>query len=315
MKKTEWNCSFEPDSCNGREVPIGKEFQWNGCTFLVPAVYVCEEGLIVDFCIQTDREQYRVFLEKWRDLFEQEKSGGRIPAKEIARFEAENPLDRMFETSVRVNGKPLRYKGGNGMQWIPRDLIPIMCDEIDIKPFMVHYGLSEDQVWQFRRDLYFWDEEGVPEWKTLEVTLSQRPKMHPSTEFAMPEVGAYVSIRNPLDGGTHILTVTEVRQEQIRHFIQEDLLFPEHCQVMGYTLEPEIPKEVFFLADTAEPDQPKRVGSKSVIGAAIGVIVSNREKPEGRYASSSMHFEPVKDVIWQAQFRAKTVPDLTVTLI
>lgn len=315
MRKTEWNSRFEPDSCDGREVVVGKSFPWNGCICHVPAVYLCDEGLIVDFCIQAEREKYRAFLAKWRDLFERERNGGKIPAKDIARFEAENPLDRMFETSVRVNGKPLRYKGGNGMQWIPKDLIPIMCDEIDIRPFMLHYGLAEDQVWQFRRDLYFWDAEGAPELKTLEVTLSQRPKMHPSTEFAMPKVGECISIQNPLDGGTHILMVTEVRQEQIRHFIQEDLLFPEHCHVIGYSLEPELPKEVFFLADTAEPDQPKRIGSKSVIGAAIGAIVSSHEKPEGRYAASSMHFEPVKDVIWQAQFRAKTVRDLTLTLI
>lgn len=315
MRKTEWNSKFESNSRDGREVSIGKKFYWNGCTFHVPAVYLCDEGLIVDLCIQADREQYRAFLDRWRELFEREKAKGKISPREYVRFESENPLDRMFETAVKVNGKTLRYKGGNGMQWIPNELLPIMRDEINIKPFMVHYGLSEDQVWQFRRDLFFWEDTGVPEMESLELTLSQRPKMYPSTEFPTPGAGEQISIVNPLNGTNHILTVTEIHPEQIKRFQQEDLLFPEHCLVMSYTLEPELPKDVFFLTDTEEPDQPKRIGSKSVIGAAIGVIVSNKEKPEGHYAASSLRFEPVENVIWQAQFRAKTVQDLNIPLI
>lgn len=315
MKKTEWNCSFEPDSRNGREVAIGKCFLWNGCTVSIPAVYVCDEGLIIDFCIQTDREQYRAFLKKWRELFEREKSKGKISPREYTRFESENPLDRMLETAVKVNGKNLRYKGGSGMQWIPSDLLPIMRDDIDIKPFMVHYGLAEDQVWQFRRDLFFWKDSGIPELERLELTLSQRPKMYPSTEFPTPRAGERVSIVNPLDGTSHILTVTEVHPEKIEHFRQENLLFPEHCLVMEYNLEPELPKDVFFLIDTAESDQPKRIENKSVVGAAIGVIISNKKKPKEHYAASSMHFAPVDEVIWQAQFRAKTVEDISVSLI
>lgn len=315
MKKIEWTARFEENSPDGREVSVGKSFQWSGCTFHVPAVYVCGEGLIIDFCIKADREEYRVFLEKWRHLFDREKGGGKPTQREWRQFEYDNPLDRMFETAVWVNGSSLKYKGGHGMQWVPDDLIPIMRDEIDIKPFMEHYGLDPNQVWQFRRDMYYWGEEGAPELETLEVKLSQRPRMHPSTEFPTPKAGESVTILNPLNGAEYVLTVTDVRQEKIRRFQHENLLFPECCTVMCYTLEPEPPKDAFFVADTAESDQPKQTGNGKNHGGAIGVIVSNREKPAERCAASSMHFEPVEDVIWQAQFRAKTVEDVKIILI
>lgn len=315
MKKNEWNARFEENSPDGREVPVGKSFQWSGCTFHVPSVYICDEGLIIDFCIKSDREEYRAFLEKWRYLFDREKGGGKPTQRERQQFEYDNPLDRMFKTAAWVNGKILKYKGGYGMQWVPNDLIPIMRDEIDIKPFMEHYGLDPDQVWQFRRDRYYWDEEDAQELKSLELKLSQRPRMHPSTEFPTPKAGESVTIVNPLNGAEHVLTVTDIRQEKIQRFQHEDLLFPENCTVMSYTLEPELPKDVFFVTDTAESDQPKRIGNRNTHGGAISVIVSNREQSECRYTASSMHFEPVGEVTWQAQFRAKTVEDIKVNII
>lgn len=315
MKIVEWNAKFERDSCDGREVTVGKCFQWGGCTFHVPSVYICDEGLIIDFCIKADREEYCTFLEKWRHLFDREKGGGKPTKREWRQFEYDNPLDRMFETAVWVNGRQLKYKGGYGMQWIPDDLIPIMRDEIDIKPFMEHYGLDPDQVWEFRRDSYYWDEEGSPELETLDLKLSQRPRVYPGTEFPTPKAGESVTIADPLNGAEHVLTVTEIRSEKIQRFRHENLLFPECCIVMCYTLEPELPKDVFFLEDTAESDQPKQMGNKPAHGSAIGIIVSNREKPEGRYTVSSMHFEPVEKVTWQAGFRYKTEADMTVILL
>lgn len=315
MRKPEWNARFEENSRDGREVSIGKTFRWGEMDILVPAVYVCDEGLIVDLCIEVDRGIQRAFLEKWRPLFEREARGHMPTNDELCRFEWENPMDRLFGKEVTANGVKLRHLRGNGMQWIPEDLIPIMHDPIEIKPFMVHYGLSPERVWQFSRNLYLWEEAAPQELRSLQLHLSQTLRTCPGTVFPMPEVGGQVAIENPITGGSHILTVTDIQQESIRHGERENYRFPEKCTVMTYTLEPDLPRKDFFLRDTREDDRPIRTGRGSTIGAAVGVIVTNPALPKDRCAPSALHFEHVDTVIWQAAFRVKTLEDISVKLL
>ena len=315
MHRPEWNAKFEKGGREGRKVPVGKSFSWGSCTVTVPAVYVCEEGLILDLCMEADREEFRRFLEKWRYLFDMEQNGGKIPAGELRRFEAENPLDQQFRTELSVGGKYLRYRSGTGMQWVPDDLIPIMRDSTDIQPFMRHYRLDPDRVWLFRRETFFWGEAGQQPLEDLQIKLSQQPRIFYGQAFPMPAVGETVAIQNPLTGREHILRVLDVSAEQIRHFRQEGVQFPEHCVVMQYSLLPELTKEEFFVSDTEESDPPRRAGGAGVSGGAIGVIARDREKPEGRYTVSSLHFVPVEKLVWQPGFREKTGEDIQVTLI
>ncbi len=54
----------------GLEIPVGQEFQYAGRTFLVPAVYSCAKGLVVDFCMWVDPEEYQRFIDFWNSQFE-----------------------------------------------------------------------------------------------------------------------------------------------------------------------------------------------------------------------------------------------------
>lgn len=49
----------------GTEINIGRQFDWAGHHWLIPAVYSCGKGLVVDFCMQVDAEKIRAFIRKW----------------------------------------------------------------------------------------------------------------------------------------------------------------------------------------------------------------------------------------------------------
>lgn len=313
--KNEWNARFEKDGADGREVLIGKTFRWGLMDILVPSVYVCEEGLIVDLCMEVDRETERIFLDKWRPLFEQETRGQMPTNREWRQFERENPLDRLFSVAVSVNGANLQHKRGNGMQWIPKDLIPIMCDEIDIKPFMLHYGLSPERVWQFRREMFLWEESGAPELRSLEPRLRQMLQECPGPAFSMPGIGEQVTIENPVNGGIHTLTVTDIRKESVpipQQFAQYEM--PSEVTVMAFELEPNLKREFFHLADTREQDQARNKDGSPYHGGCVGMML--RIPKDGTHAAaSSMRFTAPDTVEWEPVFRTKTLDDITVTLL
>lgn len=310
----EWNAKFDKAGREGREVPIGKEFYWDGCRCTVPAAYVCDEGLILDWYMEIDRETYRAFLEKWRHLFEREGQEGMPTRQEWREFHRENPAENYAQNTVYVNGRKLKYECGTGYFWVPESLRPIMCDRIDSKPFMTRYGLDAEAVWQCWREKFRWDEAGAPELESLDLELRQMFRdAFPSTTFQTPKAGEQVTIFNPVTGCEHIVTVLDVRQEKRQLFRQEGMRFPEHCTVMTYTLKPEVPKDAFYLGDTVDSDRPIQTGEGK--RGDVTAVASNCKKPKSRWAVSAMHFAPVENVTWQAVFRAKSCEDITVRLL
>lgn len=313
--KNEWKIRFEKDDPKGREMIIGKQFRWNCVQGHIPAAYLCDEGLILDICMEYDREIYSSYLDCYRQIFGRQKNGGKINRNQLTQFQQDDPMDCFFQTELLVNGKKLRHYEGHGMRWVPKDLEPIISDDLDMQPVMEHYRLAQDKVWQFRREAYLWDEPKDQKLEDWELRLIQWPQMHVSQTFNMPKIGDRVTVSNPLTGCEHLITVTEIQQKKVRKLHHDNLIFPENCIIMEYTLEPEVPQNMFFLRDTAEPDEPVQKENGSVIGGAVTVLASDSSRPEGRYAVSSLHFQPVENVTWQAVFRVKTVDDMVLKLM
>lgn len=46
----------------GKEIPIGKQFEWAGHHWLIPAAYSCSKGLVVDFCMRVEADEIRAFM-------------------------------------------------------------------------------------------------------------------------------------------------------------------------------------------------------------------------------------------------------------
>ena len=54
------------------EITVNKSFIWGDMQWHVPAVYACEKGLVVDYCVEIDPEKIKSFFEKWESVAEHE---------------------------------------------------------------------------------------------------------------------------------------------------------------------------------------------------------------------------------------------------
>ncbi|MDE6896959.1 MAG: hypothetical protein K2P43_12395, partial [Lachnospiraceae bacterium] len=61
-----WGCLRERDGEEpGREIRLDAGFTWKGRPWQIPAVYVCRQGLVADFCGRIRPEEIQAFYEKW----------------------------------------------------------------------------------------------------------------------------------------------------------------------------------------------------------------------------------------------------------
>lgn len=64
-----WKVYYEPGTHHeeqpGREVTVNKTFSWGKQTWYLPAVYLCEKGLVMDLCVRGDTGEVKAFIEKW----------------------------------------------------------------------------------------------------------------------------------------------------------------------------------------------------------------------------------------------------------
>ena len=49
----------------GKEIPVNTQFDWAGRYWIIPSVYSCSKGLVVDFCMQVESANILAFMDKW----------------------------------------------------------------------------------------------------------------------------------------------------------------------------------------------------------------------------------------------------------
>lgn len=63
-----WEVSFDGgfwssrQGCPGKELPIRKEFDWAGYHWMIPSMYLCGKGIVMDFCMRVEPAAIRDFL-------------------------------------------------------------------------------------------------------------------------------------------------------------------------------------------------------------------------------------------------------------
>ena len=133
--------------------------------------------------------------------------------------------------------------------------------------------------------------------------------------FSMPAVGGKADILNPQTGATYTLTVREIQRESItipERFAEYEM--PSEATVMVYTLEPDLPHELFQLMDAQEADQARKKDGSTYNAGSVGMML--RLPKDGSHAAvSSMRFTAPETVQWEPVFRAKTVEDIAVELL
>lgn len=303
---TNWKVTFEPNGPEGQKIPIEKQFPWGDYTVYIPAVYLFEEGLVMDICLEVNREKMEAFLEKWKDAF------GRKPtSQERRQIEAENPLMYRYSRKLRVNGVELKRANGHGNSHIPVDMRPAALRDLSTRHFVEGLELDENKIWAWMQVRHFWEGETVTRIDSLEMDLMQDPYECLGTCFEMPGVGESVTLTQPKTGENYTLTVMDIQRETVKLQPQPDTIFPDNVIVMSYQTQPELSRKVFYLTDVTDSDKPIKTKKTGSSGGTFGMILRNPDQ----YAVSSAHFEPAETVTWQAVFLEKDLEDITVTLL
>lgn len=306
----------------GKEIRIDKDFDWAGYHWVVPAVYSCSKGLVVDFCMRVDAAKIRSFIKKW-NLTTENDSHKNLTQDQQLQMEWENPLCFHFTPCLKLNGKELRATHGCAISFNP-------CfgdqekQKSEIKWVMEHYGLAPAYGWVICRNAFPWKNKSCSEIASLSLTMEQQPRRLPGLRFRVHAPGDCFTFSHPISGESYTLTVQELESQKVPEssFGSDRWAYPTHCTAMSYTLSPE-PAEDIAIFDCDEGDRPVEIAPKedplhsvassaccvAIIGSADGpVAFTFGEGPQKRLrtAYSALHFEPVQDdVEWRIIFIVK----------
>lgn len=322
----------------GIEVPVGKDFVWNGNRYYIPAVYSCGKGLVIDFCIEVEVEKIKEFLEKVEIYGDNEARWSDEVREEMHRT---NPTDVNFMVDVTLNGKALRQRNGSSFGWMPECLQPVQggwAEQPEIEQWLQHYQLDRNKGWVFSRYSFAWATLRKPVIKQLQLTMKAHKVSMTAGCFTTPEVGESITFTRPLTGEEYTLTVQELENQEmdsnrLGRLHQENMEFPTHYKAMTYTLSPDLPGNQFMVQDVKQSDQPRRkpqpsgragkddfcAASIAIIGGADGptsvFLLHNSASVKPHSACSGLRFEPVREVEWKAVFHEKLCEDLEVQII
>ena len=338
-KPTEWKVTYDGGFWSnkgnaGIEVPIGKTFYWGEEQWYIPAVYVCDQGLVIDYYQQVDPTQVKAFIDKW-DLLNEWKN--HYTKEEQEQIEREHPLHTSFNSHVIFNGQKLKNDHGCGLPWIPASCLPDgLLRETEAIQITEHYGLDDHLAWYLQRSCYRWGDVSGLDILSLTVHLERDHENIAGQHFMTPAVGESVSLIHPLTEQAYVLTVHEVEQQELPEHAFHDSTkeYPKHYWAMSYSLEPDIHNKGFMIQDCSEGDRPKKkkitpnkhcyepesvasVGVIGVIGGADGptAISIGQRTSKLHAACSSLHFDPVDAVEWRVIFSEKLMDDIEVELI
>ena len=312
----------------GKEVPVNKQFAWGEEAWHIPAVYLCGEGLVIDFCIEVEPERIRQFLEKWDLLNVREDEFTEIQRERVL---SENPLVIGFNAAANMDGTQIRQQHGCAVSWIPEScLSEEFRNGVEAQRVLERYGCDLTHGWSIHRISFPWEGKRPRSIKSLSLTLEREMVNIFGAVFKAPAAGESVTLTNPVTGQEHILTVRENEAHEMdrSYFSNDDMEYPAHCVGLTYTIFPEL--QDFYLRDCDNGDNPRVKHPNPhgpVIGSAVGVIGMIKSDsqhtylhPDGTPAKarafcSSLHFEPVKELTLSIVFREKRVPDVEVQII
>lgn len=355
VEEKEWKVYFDGNFWGNKkgqrcckEIPVNKEFVWNGERCCVPAMYTCSQGIVLDFCREVPAERITAFL-------------GKLMEEEGLWIERENPFTWEFHPHIVVNGKELEHGHGSSVSWNPilqektaGEAQP--ATDGNQEPFGIvrkrtgnpeedavqHYGLNPLQGWSIRR--FAFPFPNPPTLMNIEIQLKTQPEEIPGPHFTVEKEGDEVSFQHPVWGTEHILKVMELSDQKLPEellsqrqrlpFLDRHLEWPTHFKQLKYTVTPELSGEKIRVFDCAGSDAPRRIddtdgetagtgqschgaASIGIIGGADGptsiFIAGKSKEPQVYLAFSAMHFERVSQVEWRMIFYEKLGEDIEVT--
>lgn len=329
----EWNVYFNGGfwgSCNrerpGKELVVQTEFEWAGHHWLIPSVYVCGKGLVVDFCMRVEPSDIRAFMEKW-DLSLENEASREFSEDERMQVELDNPMRLDFDSVLWLNGRELRPRHGCGISYNP--CLPPETVDYESKLALDHYGLDTNFGWMIWRSSYPWATKRPSKLRTLAVSMIQEEVPIPGPHFLVSRPGDAFTFLYRSQEYTLTVQEYEAQKADMSRMAKAGTEYPEHYVAMSYTITPELPDGVMTLADCDDGDRPRQTPCapdqpKATSCVAVGIIcgadgpastLAGEKQGKLRAACSSLHFAPVEDVEWRMIFHEKQFEDMTLELI
>lgn len=339
-------CYKEDREPAGKPLPFSGEFHWAGHRWLVPGVYSCPKGLVVDLCMEVDPEEIRAVRDKW-NLTPENDDESHFNREQLMAIQAEDPFHFSYTIQAVVNGKTLVRHRGCGVAYAPFE--DAVGTDWEAQWVVDHYQLDKTKAWYLWRWSFPWGKPekgwrgflerlGVRKLFTLSLRLQGEPASVPGKPFKAGGPGEKVQLSDPVTGESYTLTVVENASQSLEGMMPQDAFpegweYPAHYRQLTYTLEPEPPKGYLTLRDRDEGDRP-RMGAPwqrkkapgGMVAASIGIIggvdgpvavfvnKSGASQESCHWANSSLHFQPVEEVTWLPVFHKKTAEDIQVVL-
>lgn len=315
----------------GQEVPCGAVSDWGGQHWVIPAVYLCTKGLVVDLCRRVEREAIEAHYQKWAAYEGVEVDEDTLEIAE--QVEAEDPFNCFdYFPKVTINGKTVEYSRGAGEYYNPlRSEEAVVCSgEQAARDIVKHYGLDPEQGWELRQWSFPRATKRRPAHITrLTLTLFQREQPAEAVQFTA-EPGKIVEFAHPITGEPCVLTVkaltpARLPEHELPH-MGPSMEWPRDTVQMDYTLTPAVTTGWVQVNDCAPGDKPIRKndapsedGSIGIIGGVDGptaVFVTGEDRGDLRTACSSLRFAPVEpeSIRWKVVYYQKQLPDETIPL-
>lgn len=328
----------------GKEQKINCAFDWAGRHWLVPSVYLCGKGLVLDLCMRIEPTELTQFLRKW-GLSGDEECDSFTQEQEM-QMQAENPMELDLLYELVVNGQASAMAQSSAMSYVPEAIVEDWAREDGMEALLMQYDLDPSYVWQIIRISFPWRSGRRPKsLDRLTLRMQQREVQIPGETFCVHEPGEKREFTDPGSGEVYTLTVESLEEGVIPmdSLKDEQWEFPSHLQTMEYTLEPKARRKIRILdceaGDKAvkrecvsrRQQEKKEAAAMDVIGGADGptaifVAVGCRDKSDLRIAeekgkkdlqiaNSSLYFEPRKEVRWRVVFYEKQWEDREVCLL
>ena len=99
----------------GQEITVNKSILWNNEEWCVPAIYLCDNGIVVDTYMEVNTDKIDAFMDKWGN-----KPVETLSIEEQMLRELDDPIDLEVIGSLEVNERPIPRRQTISLAWNPR---------------------------------------------------------------------------------------------------------------------------------------------------------------------------------------------------
>ena len=275
----------------GTELNVNREFSWQGETWCVPAVYLCENGIVVDSYLMVSPGKLSQYQEKWGTTTA-------LSVEDEMRRQLEDPLKMDAVGKLIVNGKEAPRRPLHSIIWNPATE-----NSWQARRTLEHYGLSREYGYLLRREIFL-RKSNNPPIRNMDLLLCAEPVSIPGQRFIAPKNGEFMDFTHPVTGENHTMTILSQTRESLNHnYMSND---PCCYTRLNFTVDPPINRELLSVVDCDEAEGAVNLNALRSSGKLSGA---------GHNGVSSLRYTPAEQITWRMIFKLKTRPDMSIPLL